>query len=104
MRVEMGFWSPVSRWNLSLRLRFGGDFGVAGCSFRQILTERSFGITDCPADSSTEKIQEEWTRPVFRAVPDGGVKHAALVLHSRPSHWIRRTLVRLSRHALGVQR
>src|SRR5258708_34693569 len=103
MGVEMGFWSPVSRWNLSLRLRFGGDFGVAGCSFRQILTERSFGITDCPADTAAKKIQEERIRPVCRAVTDGGVEHTALILHSRPSHGIRRTLVGFSRHSFGVQ-
>src|ERR1700675_2645807 len=89
---------------LTLWLRAWRDLSISRRSLHPILIERSLGIADGPANTATENIQEERTRPILRTVADRGVEHPRLAVHSRPSHWVRCTLVRLSRHSFGIER
>src|ERR1700736_5184530 len=72
-------------------------------SLLQIHIHLSADLSDTPANSTGERIQEKLILPILRPVAHGGKAHTAFPVHPRPHHWIRRALVALALHALRVQ-
>src|SRR6266850_8471565 len=66
------------------------NFRIARRSLLQIHIHLSAGISDTPAHSTGERIQEKLILPILRPVAHRGIKHMAFAVHPRPHHRIRR--------------
>src|ERR1700730_339982 len=104
MRNQRPFLFSSRAMALFVSLGFGRNLGVAGCSLGKILIQRSVHLTDSPANSTAEKIQEKRIRPVFRAVAQRGIEHSSFAISSCPGYWIGSTLIALAFHSLCFKR
>src|SRR6266702_6256735 len=94
----------IGGWKLSLfRGKLWRDFLVAWRNFFEIHIHLSARIPDGPADSTSQQIQEKLILPILRPVAHRGRERAALSMLPRPRRRIRRALIALSLHAVGVQ-
>src|SRR6266576_1797655 len=99
---------PSSEWQVGIYSLFFGklwrNFRIPRRSLLQIHIHSSAGISDTPANSTGERIQEKLILPILRPVAHRGKEHTAFPVHPRPHHRIRRAPVALSLHAMCVQR